>query len=359
MRCRGDFSNRFKHEAAGLLAAGAVAVAALPAAGQAFQQYGLNFVTVGDPGNRAATAQEAPLWPTFAEPLGAVDHTIGIMRTNVTNNEWIDFVRAYAPYYPDGPGNSDLTGEGVKYTGMVGGLPQYEVRTGHGRASADMTWRIAARFANWLHNDKQSIATAFEDGAYDTSTFGETVVGGFTVLTDQVTHHPDGKFWIPTVHEYTKAGHWDPNKNGPGQGGYWLMPDGGDENLIAGPPGIGECAGDWWTGFFIDVELYPDTPSPWGVLDISSTYWQHTEGYIHPATGTRRLTAGSSPSSGYWVDDRLDNFATALPHANFAIRLASAVPSPASVVGLGLAVTLLWKRRRASWDGTGVGTFSP
>jgi len=355
MRCRGEFSNQFKHGAASVLAAGAVAWATVPALGQAFQQHGLNFVTVGDPGNRAATAQEAPLWPTFAEPLGAVDHTFGIMRTNVTNDQWIDFVRAYAPYYADGPGNSDLTGEGVKYTGMVGGVPQYELRPGQERASADMTWRIAARFANWLHNDKQSIATAFEDGAYDTSSFGVDAQGR---LTDQITHHPGAKFWIPTVHEYTKAGHWDPNKNGPGQGGYWLMPDGGDENLIAGPPGVGECAGDWWTGFFIDVELYPETQSPWGVLDISSTYGQFTEGDVHPVLGTRRLEAGSSPSSNYWIQDRLDSFSATNVGSNRSFRLASAVPSPASVVGLGIAVTLLWKRRRASWDSTGIATSS-
>ncbi|MCA9287071.1 MAG: SUMF1/EgtB/PvdO family nonheme iron enzyme [Phycisphaerales bacterium] len=331
-----------------------VGVAALGAAGssasaEVFTRYGLDFVHVGDPGNRGATAQEAPLWPAWAPPLGAVDHDFGIMRTNVTNEQWIEFVRAYAPHYAGSPNATALTGRWIQYTGSVGGQPQYQIRSGAENFSAEMTWRIAARYANWLHNDKANEAWAFEDGAYDTSTFGEVVVGGITMLTDQFTHHPDARFWIPTVNEYTKGAHWDPNRYGNGQGGYWLMPDGGNENLIAGPPGIGEAAGDSVPpAAGVNVGSYPTTQSPWGMWDVSSTDYQFTEGWIHGVSGLQRLDAGSGAGSPtYWNRDRLDNFQTVHMQATKdALRIATVVPATATLAVLGPAVCLLHRRFR-------------
>lgn len=329
----------------------APALFAQPAAAEVFTSHGLTFVTVRDAGNRGATVAEAPLWPTWAPPLGAVDHDYGIMRTNVTNTEWVEFVRAYGQHWTGIPSDTNLTGLGVRYTGTVGGVRQYAVASGQERYSADMTWRIAARYCNWLHNGKSSEAWAFENGAYDTSTFGQTTVGGITQFTDQFTHHPDARFWIPTAHEYTKGAHWDPDKFGPGQGGYWLMPDGGDERLIAGPPGVGEAAGDWWPGTlgFIDVELYPDTQSPWGMLDVSSTYAQFTEGWMHPAAGVMRVTRGSAAGSVfYWNTDRIDNFTGgSTTIANNSLRIATVIPGISSLVTLGVgAITLSHRRRR-------------
>ena len=102
-----------------ILAAGTAVSASVAriANAEVFTSQGLTFVAVRDAGNRAATVAEAPLWPTFAPPLGAVDHEFGIMRTNVTNADWVEFVRAYAPYYSGGLGELDLTGRGIVYNG--------------------------------------------------------------------------------------------------------------------------------------------------------------------------------------------------------------------------------------------------
>jgi len=206
MRCECDLVNGREAGRSGMgrgrgvVAVVWLALAAPVALAQAFQSYGLNFVTVGDAGNRGATAQEAPLWPSYAPPLGAVNHTFGIMRTNVTNNQWVEFVRAYAPYWAGTPGQFALTGPGIFYTGTVGGIRQYEVGTGQKNFSATASWRVMARFANWLHNDKSVDPAAFENGAYDTSTFGEVSVGGTTMLTDQFTHNePAHLRWTPTI----------------------------------------------------------------------------------------------------------------------------------------------------------------
>ena len=81
-----------------------------------------------------------------------------------------------------------------------------------------ITWRTAAKFSNWLHNDKASSIAALQDGAYDTSTF---TTNPNQTFNDQLTHHPVAKFWIPTLDEWIKAAHYDPNRYGPGEGGYW------------------------------------------------------------------------------------------------------------------------------------------
>ena len=85
----------------------------------------------------------------------------------------------------------------------------------------DISWRMAAIYANWLHNDKSTARSAFLNGAYDVSTFG--YING-DVATDQAAHHPSARYWIPTLDEMIKASNYDPNKpNLDGTtGGYWL-----------------------------------------------------------------------------------------------------------------------------------------
>lgn len=351
-RLCGTIKSAKKAAAIGVSAA-MLGAAAPPASADVFTRHNLTFVHVGDPGNRGATAQEAPLWPAWAPPLGAVDHDFGIMRTNVTNEQWVEFVRAYGPHWTGSPGAFALTGPEIFYTGTVGGVPQYAIGQGADRHSAQASWRVMARYCNWLHNNKSSDPGAFENGAYDTSTFGEVVVGGITMLTDQFTHHPDARFWIPTVNEYTKAAHWDPDRYGPGQGGYWTMPDGGDERLVAGPPGVGEAAGDWWQieWGYPDVELYPDTQSPWGLLDVSSTVHQFTEGVMHPTVGVARMDRGSiAGSSFYWLADGIDYYGqlstSTIPNSVRGMRIATAIPSPASVAVLVVGVSVMNRRFR-------------
>ena len=173
------------------------------------------------------------------------------------------------------------------------------------------------------------------------------------MLTDQFTHHPDARYWIPTINEYTKGAYWDPHKHGPSQGGYWLMPDGGDEQLIAGPPGVGEAAGDWWQGpgWTIDTGLYPDTQSPWGMIDVSSTYNQFTEGVVHPSIGTARMLRGSIAGSlSYASNDRMDHWNHAVVMGgNFSIRIATSIPGPSALGVLGMFGLFAVNRRSRPW----------
>jgi len=92
----------------------------------------------------------------------------------------------------------------------------------------DISWRMAAIYANWLHNDKSTARSAFLNGAYDVSTFG--YING-DVATDQAAHHPSARYWIPTLDEMIKASHHDlskPNLDGT-TGGYWLYSNGSNQ----------------------------------------------------------------------------------------------------------------------------------
>src|SRR5690606_22099076 len=92
------------------------------------------------------------------------------------------------------------------------------------RAVGNISWRGAAIYCNWLHNGQSTDRAAFLNGAYDVSTFG----GGAFEFTDQATHNPGARYWIPTWDEWLKAAHYDPDRNGPDQGGWWLYSNGTD-----------------------------------------------------------------------------------------------------------------------------------
>src|SRR5206468_51772 len=101
----------------------------------------------------------------------------------------------------------------------------------------------------WLTNGKREAWGSCLSGAYDVSTFN-----GFPgqPYSDQLYHSPGAKFWIPTLDEYLKASHFDPNHDGPGLGGWWDYPYKSNAAPIPGapPPGPGQTSGGWEPGGF-------------------------------------------------------------------------------------------------------------
>jgi hypothetical protein len=315
--------------------------------------YDFQWATIGNPGNRGATQAEAPyFYPPINTPAivaGGVDYEFRMSRNEVTVGQWLQFLNAYWPYNQTwSPDALQLTGLWIYPTNSAPGQnPGYAIVPGAANRPILTTWRLAAVYTNWLCNGQGTSAAAFASGAYDTSTFTANPDGSYN---DQRTHSPGATFWIPTVSEWTKAMHYDPNKNGPGQGGYWTYPIGRDTPPISGWPEDGgeTSAGlDLGSNRWLDVESYPNIQSTYGLWDGSGSASEWTE-YASP-DGVIRCTRGTGQFYAlpeYF--DRLDILGSELANVSLeGFHVASAVPAPPTILVAALALAPLRRVRRA------------
>lgn len=303
-------------------------------------EYGQQYSTIGDPGNPVVPESVGPLLYFGPDPLliGAVDYEYRIARTETTVVQWHEFITAYRPFYT--AGNPNFAGFTSLRISWSASQNQYVYNPAHAQTAAEyMEWRVAARYANWLHNGKVNQAWAFEAGAYDTSTFGENPDG---TITDQREHSPGARFWIPSLDEWTKAMHWDPDHDGPGEGGYWLYPTGSDAPPITGVPGAGQTSGGLPTNHPpFPVGSYSDVQSPWGLLDGSGSAREWTETIV---LDRYRFVRGSKIGVDVF-DDRVDRVNSFLPwNGGMGFRLAAVIPG-ASVCSP-LLIVLGWTVRK-------------
>lgn len=284
---------------------------------------------------------------------GRVDYEYSIGKLEVTTAQWVEFLNAAL----DRPANDripyvavpDFWGGAETFSPIPGGR-RFAVRPGQGLLPVgDITWRMAAVLCNWYSNDKRMDRAAFLNGAYDTSTFG--FVGN--IFTDQLTHNVGAKYWIPTWDEWLKAAHYDPDRNGDGQGGWWVYSNGTDVPLISGPPGVGQANFGFTDGAFtIPLGAYPQTQSPWGLLDVAGGTGEWTEDVLTGGFGIRwRRWEGSYWLSGSGIVDAVfteggDDFPHIADYRN-GFRIASSVPAPGScILGAGVFLMIGCTRRR-------------
>lgn len=274
--------------------------------------------------------------------LGRVDYDYQIRKTEVTAFEWFEFVQAYAPYVPANERiSSAFTSPevGIYYNpdNTVGYYLHHEAVN----LAVEVSWRYAARFCNWLHNGKATTREAFDQGVYDTSTFGQNEQG---LSTDSSARSPDASYWLPSEDEWVKAAYFDPNRFGPDQPGYWRYPNRSDVPLIEGLPGVGQTNAALTYTF--DVASYFDQTSPWGLWDLSGgeREWLDSVPQGHPMRGSYSL-----PPSYSVIYDHIENPTTIVqfPYSMSGFRLARPVPvpSPACCVAL-LALHFIRRRKR-------------
>lgn len=215
-----------------------------------------------------------------------------------------------------------------------------------------MSWRECAILCNWLCNDGGTSRSAFLNGAYDVSTFG---YDANDVFTDQLTHHPGARFYIPNWNEQMKAMHYDPNKNGPGVGGYWEYGHSSDTPPIYGPPGSGQANAVFRSPspFGIPLGAYADQLSPWGLLDANGGTGELSESVRTLTTGMRyRIWLGSGWTDGSAsLSDSARNTAGAQYPSQFNLyvgfRVASSVPAPGPcALSVGVFALLCARRKR-------------
>ncbi len=312
---------------------------------------GFDWVTVGDPGN-PAIGEAHPTYGWYARGRGSVASAYRMACTDLTTAQYIDFYNTFSGRVDEATRvqmEPLWWGASINpHTGVASIAPGHSAQPAIG-----ISWRAAAMFCNWMHNGRSSADWAILSGAYDVSTFGEDASGN---ITDQPTRSPGAKYWLPSWDEWLKAAHYDPNRNGPGEGGWWMYPDGGDEPLTPGWPGDGETSYGlpwsqpdpaWGAPWQIPVGAYPDIQSPWGLLDLSGTAGEWTEEIW---SGGHRVADGSSYAFDTYVDlDNLHMFSAWDPADIFppvSIRLASAVPAPGGAIVLMIAAVAAKRRRR-------------
>jgi len=182
---------------------------------------------------------------------------------------------------------------------------------------------------------------AIADGACDTSTFVPNPAGG---VMDQKTHHPGARFWIPTLDEMLKAQHYDPDRFGQGQGGWWEFSNSSDVAPIGRLPGVGEANTGFtlpdFGHFDIPAGSYPNVQTPWGLLDAAGGAQEWTEEFYIPTPATERATKGSWAGGAPLSPDPFDRawgLSSFFPHIRdgvIGLRIASTVPSPTTSAAL-------------------------
>jgi hypothetical protein len=341
--------------------AGAVVLVVVWAQGAAWARqgappdYGIDFVTIGSPGN---AGYDGPNPGFFGAGRGGVAYEYRIGRFEITTAQWMQFVNTFStqgdefrlfavpnrwgavedPNY-QGPGRRWMLPPGVPDAGM--------------RPVFGPTWREAALYCNWLHNEQPADFAMIQDGAYDASTFTFNSDGTFN---DQRTHNPGALFWIPTLDEWIKAAHFDPNRFGPGQPGYWTYSHGSEEPPIPGPPGVGETSAGYriepFGHFDIPLGAYPGGLSPWGLFDVTGGTEEWTEETLEEIYGHRMFRVADGVFAGHtnWVSDQIGWGAVRGPNdqAFAGLRIASVVPGPASSCLILLSMAFIFRRRRTA-----------
>jgi sulfatase modifying factor 1 len=361
--------------AASLAAFALAALFASPAQAQP-DPSGIDFVTIGAPGNAA--------WQGggISNGKGAVAYEYRIGRLEVTTSQWAEFFNAAL----DRPANDRLPHVvAPSIWGATGTTPQspggrrWNVPAGNEmRPVSGLTWRTAAMYANWLHNEKSTDRSAFMNGAYDVSTFGYFSDGGG--FTDQLTRSPGARYWIPSIDEWMKAAHYDPARpNDDGTlGGWWQYSNGSDTPFRYGPPGVrvrtddrlgpdpnGELAtanAGWnslifpgYNPFTVPLGAYPTATTPWGLLDVAGGTAEWTEeslGLVFEPFPRDRVYEGSArDTAANRNGDRVDVYGgsdfPSYPDPSFGLRIAAVIPAPSGFsVVLSVGIIALVRRRR-------------
>lgn len=332
-----------------------LSVAAASASGQVPPpDYGHDFVTIGNVNNPAYQATFPDL--TY-DGRGSVSYEYRIASREMDSGQFIEFANALNAAQIPGLQASDFIDGGFGAgldpdTGVTVFFPlssksvNWPVRR--------LSWRLSAVYCNWLHNDKGSDPEAFLSGAYDVSTFGTT---GAT-WTDQARRSPGAKYWIPSVDEWLKAVHYDPNKESPGVGGWWDYSNGSNERPVTGLPGEGETSANIAAqigsdaAWQIPVGAYADHTTPYGLLDASGGVSEWMEDWVFPNDPTDRFFDGHASEDFLYGIFDVDHVATprgsrSPGSASFyqGIRIAAAVPAPGTAAAVIVAVQFLRRRR--------------
>lgn len=143
---------------------------------------------------------------------GSVSYEYWISKYQVTNCEYAEFLNAVAKTDRYGLYNQSMNSSiygGIVRDGNSGSYTYYLKNKMHNKPVVFVSWYEAARYANWLHNNKpvgfQDNSTT-EGGAYSLN----GICGGYTVPKNN-----NAKYYIPNENEWYKAAFYNGDNNSP------------------------------------------------------------------------------------------------------------------------------------------------
>ncbi len=320
---------------------------------------GLDFVTVGNPGN----APDTQVMDDGTTGYGSVGYTYRMGTYDVTSAQYCQFLNAVAQTDPYGlyllamscTGTSPYVnyGCGIARGGSPGSYT-YSVLPGWANIPANyITWADAARFCNWLQNGQP----VGPEGNGTTETGAYTLNGGVSNATMMaVTRNTGATYFIPTENEWYKAAYYDPST-----GTYWsysTQSNTAPSNALSATGTNNANFFDFYasprytdpTNYLTPVGYFAGSLGPYGTYDMGGDVFQWNEtavltgGYAYRGLRGGSFNFGSDlvAASSRDEDVPMDQYYA------FGFRVAASVPEPGSItlfVAGAMAAWICWRRR--------------
>jgi formylglycine-generating enzyme required for sulfatase activity len=306
-------------------------------------------VPIGYPGNPADTRY-------VPEGVGSVPYRYRIGKTEVTNEQYIEFLNAvaksdrsdqYALYRPNYYESIVRTGSNGNYSYSL--RPPENLENGgtyyfENKPAEFVSFSNAIRFANWMHNGQPTgpqDASTTEDGAY-------TLNGAITITQlKTVNRNPGARWWIPNEDEWYKAAYYDPELSV-----YYEYATGTnvapDRNLPSSDTGnsANYARSEGTVGFvFTEVGAYTLSASPFGTFDQNGNVdeWNETKFLADNQRGYRGGSVYTDRFHEITLQLRAAERYMDFPTIRRGFRLATVIPEPSTlllgaVVGFGLLI---------------------
>jgi sulfatase modifying factor 1 len=336
MRCFHFFHGRWTRSRVLSVAAGALATVASMAApscagtvtfGTGSNQFQMEFVTIGDPGN-AADFTGSP------SPAGSVGYTYGIGKFEVSEDMITKF-------------NASQTLQiTTRYT------------LGAAKAASGISWNEAARFVNWLNTStgNQAAYKFTTSGVNDDSASWTSGEAGYDV--NNPYRNRLAMYVLPSYNEWYKAAYYDPNKSG--GAGYWDYATGSDSAPAAVSSGTGTGANGNNEAVYGSQVFPADVNqagglSPYGVMGLNGNVTEWHEDSVSLTHGVSSSHRGLRGGSWFYKATELNirEFSVPTNSGNsYGFRVArlsssAVVPEPTSMVIFGLgALGMAYRARR-------------
>ena len=297
--------------------------------GSGANQFTMDFVTIGNPGNAADTTGNP-------NPAGSVGYTYDIGKFEVSE----DMITKY---------NANF--------GTANNLVITKNTRGTNKPATSITWNEAARFVNWLNTStgNQAAYKFTTSGVNDNLVLWSSVDAGYDANNQY--RNSLAKYFLPSYNEWYKAAYYDPNKLG--GSGYWDYATGSDTSPTA--VASGTTAG---TAVYSSQSAPADIInagglSPYGVMGLGGNVWEwqeSSEDLANSLNSAFRILRG-----GDWIETAntlISTFRIPDPpttqNFNVGFRIASlpssgpTTPVPGPLPLLGAAAGFGWSRHLRS-----------